>query len=240
MEVITPRFLIPASTGEGRTRSCPPLRVLTAGTGVTWLSVVMQGADGMPGRCGGAVKQQTERKLTNIWCMAEKRGKAVGRRVSVKWFSSDRKKAAVKIPSSFDSEKKWGGESYRTGMCLPFWTNSALYLCQMGNLRSLIKCLYSPTTSLHVEQARCLLNGQDCCASIEPTSSVTPYFVGSFHPFSDFEPQWSYISLFILKVETSLNSTQKTSYTPTVTMSSICAFMLSGHTQCQISAAWGE
>lgn len=59
----------------------------------------------------------------------------------------------------------------------------------MGNLRSLIKCLYSPTTSLHVEQARCLLNGQDCCASIELTSSVTPYFVGSFHPFSDFEPQ---------------------------------------------------
>lgn len=51
------------------------------------------------------MKQQTERKLTNIWCMAEKRGKAVGRRVSVKWFSSDRKKAAVKIPSSFDSEK---------------------------------------------------------------------------------------------------------------------------------------
>ena len=79
--------------------------MLTAGTGVTWLSVVMQGADGMPGRCGGAVKQQTERKLTNIWCMAEKQGKAVGRRVSVKWFSSDRKKAAVKIPSSFDSEK---------------------------------------------------------------------------------------------------------------------------------------
>lgn len=42
--------------------------MLTAGTGVTWLSVVMQGADGMPGRCGGAVKQQTERKLTSgVW-----------------------------------------------------------------------------------------------------------------------------------------------------------------------------
>lgn len=238
MEVITPRFLIPASTGEGRTRSCPPLRVLTAGTGVTWLSVVMQGADGMPGRCGGAVKQQTERKLTNIWCMAEKRGKAVGRRVSVKWFSSDRKKAAVKIPSSFDSEKNEEEKVIEQGcVCLFELILHCTYV--KWETSGLLSSVSSPTTSLHVEQARCLLNGQDCCASIEPTSSVTPYFVGSFHPFSDFEPQWSYISLFILKVETSLNSTQKTSYTPTVTMSSICAFMLSGHTQYQISAAWG-
>lgn len=238
MEVITPRFLIPASTGEGRTRSCPPLRVLTAGTGVTWLSAVMQGADGMPGRCGGAVKQQTERKLTNIWCMAEKQGKAVGRRVSVKWFSSDRKKAAVKIPSSFDSEKNEEEKVIEQGcVCLFELILHCTYV--KWETSGLLSSVSSPTTSLHVEQARCLLNGQDCCASIEPTSSVTPYFVGSFHPFSDFEPQWSYISLFILKVETSLNSTQKTSYTPTVTMSSICAFMLSGHTQCQISAAWG-
>lgn len=188
MEVITPRFLIPASTGEGRTRSCPPLRVLTAGTGVTWLSVVMQGADGMPGRCGGAVKQQTERKLTNIWCMAEKRGKAVGRRVSVKWFSSDRKKAAVKIPSSFDSEKNEEEKVIEQGcVCLFELILHCTYV--KWETSGLLSSVSSPTTSLHVEQARCLLNGQDCCASIELTSSVTPYFVGSFHPFSDFEPQ---------------------------------------------------
>lgn len=100
------RSLPPGSRSQrARDPELSPLRVLTAGTGVTWLGVVMQGADGMPGRCGGAAKQQTERKLTSgVWLKS--REKQLGEEFQSSGFFSDRKKKQLSKHQALLTQKQ--------------------------------------------------------------------------------------------------------------------------------------